>query len=453
MNTTRRVRFIALFAALIGAFHNQAAAADNASHLHVQELKKVSPIKAQKTERLIIQLTASADREKFDRLLQELHGKWVRSIEFGPRVSFMVIEVEAQRLAQAERKFKADKDIALVQRNLVCHPNGQFGHGFHPRFRLFKGHYRFYGPPPPPPLSALPNDPFFSTQWNLSAMNFAQARQLGQASSAVAVPLYFLDTGMTYFPSELGAGAVQFNCFDPSNQFGVQEALNDSGTHGTGTTTVTAMTDNATGYAGAANLEGSRCLLVMCRITNGGINTATVEAVLSGLSFIYNTPWCTAGPINVSVGSTPPATLNSMQVVQTACQQLRQKGFLVVLAAGNDGLYDSSPELYARRVSAVAQDGSRASFSNYGNFATAAPGVDVPVYTPGGLAVPYSGSGTSFAAPAWCAAIVDVLGALPASLRTAPYADAIVTATSTPTSDGLRIPNLAAAVQWAKTAH
>jgi hypothetical protein len=90
----------------------------------------------------------------------------------------------------------------------------------------------------------------------------------------------------------------------------------------------------------------------------------------------------------------------------------------------------------------------RASFSNYGPFQGAAPGDQVPIYVPGSIGQ-YFGSGTSFAAPRWCAAIAAVMAALPPNLRTAPNADAIVFATATNTAEGYKVPNMQAAIQMA----
>jgi hypothetical protein len=65
----------------------------------------------------------------------------------------------------------------------------------------------------------------------------------------------------------------------------------------------------------------------------------------------------------------------------------------------------------------------------------------------------YFGSGTSFAAPRWCAAIAAVMGVLPANLRSAPYADTIVLFTANTTSEGFTVPNLKAAIQMAGQSH
>ena len=400
------------------------------------------------SDRLIVQLTKDADQEKFSDLLNEVHGTLIKTLEFGPGVSFLIIQTEPGTVAAVEEQFRKDRDIRSVERNVICQTSdlaipehellrsARVGH-------LHKSISHLHGGKHALP----PNDPLFPVEWDLQMLNYPAARtsQVGQATASVLVPMYFCDTGVDYQPPEIGVGAMQFNCFDPPNSTGVQEYLFDSGSHGSGTTAVTAATDNKIGLSGAANFESNRIELVMCRITNGGINTATVEGILTGLNFIYLASWLTPGPINVSVQSAPPNTLNSLLSIQTAAQQLRQKGFLVVLAAGNSAAYDSSPELYARRVLALSGNGMRASFSNYGPFQGAAPGDQVPIYVPGSVAELF-GSGTSFAAPRWCAAVAVVMAALPPNFRTAPIADAIVFATATNTAEGYKVPDMQAAI-------
>jgi hypothetical protein len=423
-----------------------------ASKSSKNSVASIQNAKRDPTDTLIVQLSKDADEDKFKDLLQEVGGTLTKRLDFGPDVSFLFIQTEPGTVATVEAKLRQNKEIQIVQRNLICNTNDVVSAqperapgGMHPAHTHFA--LKSSGHSHKTKLSTIPNDPEFPVEWDLGMMNWPLARLSGYPTG-VPVAMYFCDTGVDYQPPEIGTTAMQFNCFDPPNSIGVQESLFDSGTHGTSTTTVTAATDNGICYSGMANFEGNRITLVMCRITNGGINTATVEGVLTALNFIYVTSWFAPGPINVSVNSTPPNTLNSLAVIQAAALQLRQKGFLVVLAAGNASSYDSSPELYARRVLAISQDGLRASFSNYGPFNTAAPGDGVPIYIPGGIAE-YFGSGTSLAAPRWCAAIAAVMGVLPANLATASYADSIVSATATTTPEGYKIPNLSAALKLA----
>jgi hypothetical protein len=183
----------------------------------------------------------------------------------------------------------------------------------------------------------------------------------------------------------------------------------------------------------------------MCRISQDGSSAGTFN-ILAALNYIFQTANLPPGPINISFNAAPPNTLNADPTIQQVAQLLASKGFLVVLAAGNNGVADNSPELNARRVAAIGPDGLLTNFSNFGQFIYAAPGFNVPVYSPSGAG---SGSGTSFAAPRLCAAIVDVMGALPVASRPAPNAEQIIRRTAKITSQGYAVPNLQAAVKAA----
>jgi hypothetical protein len=271
---------------------------------------------------------------------------------------------------------------------------------------------------------------------------------LASANSPL-VPIYFLDTGMAYFPGESALYAGQFDFSDPTDPTGAFEPMHDSGFHGTATSSVTASSDNGIGYAGMANYELNRCQVYMLRISQDGEHAYTTN-ILSALAFILRDPLCKAGPVNISFGAAPPNTLNADPDVQLIAYYLYFKGCLVVLAAGNDGLEDSSPEVFCRRVAATDVNGNLASFSDYGPFTAAAPGVNVPVYIPSaGPSGEYVASGTSFSAPRWCSAIVAIMAITKSSRnRNAPYADMVLRSTASTTSAGLQIPNLQAAMQY-----
>jgi hypothetical protein len=304
-------------------------------------------------------------------------------------------------------------------------------------------------PSTPTPITGAPTDKFYSAESDLSLMNFQNARSISGAPQSVPVAMYFLDTGIQPYPGE--TQAYQFDYSNSVIPTGYQETPFDSGTHGTSTTTVTATTDNKIGYAGEANIEGNRIGLTMLRISADG-ESASMVSILAALARVANGAQV-PGPVNLSFGNAPPNTLNSNSMIQSLAQQLRAKGFLLVLASGNDGPsnpYDPSPEQYARRVAAVNADGSLAYFSDTGaGMLAAAPGVQVPVYTANSLGSETFGSGTSFSAPRWCAAIADVMGALPANKRTAVAADQLLLNTGTSTSSGYKIPNIQSAINAA----
>lgn len=440
---------------------------------HFQENKKFTTnIKASREDILIVQLRQDVDEQEFDQLLQQVHGQFLRTIAVGPSLKFQVILAEPGQASTVEKRLSVNKDVAQVQRNAIYSINNdvisaqglgssKFGR-FRPiraPFKLgknFGGKLRFGAATPPPPasfpvvngpqLSGTSNDPYFTSQWDLNLMNFTAARNSGRPYGT-PVPLYFCDTGYTV-NADSPAMVIQYNFSDPINPSGGQEAIFDCGKHGTETATVTAYSDNHTGYAGMANLSGQRCMLYELRVSYDG-QTAGLLNILSALAFIANNSGFPTGPVNISYNSPPPNSLNANSALQQAALQLAQRGFLVVLAAGNHGLPDYSPEMYMRRVGAVTMAGTRASFSNYGAFNTACPGVNVAAYTPAGGTSQTADSGTSLAAPRWCAAVAITMGAMSAATRSATTADLIVRQTAIVNSEGLLIPNLAAAIQVA----
>jgi hypothetical protein len=286
-------------------------------------------------------------------------------------------------------------------------------------------------------------------------MNYFDARDAGVPySTTTVVNMYFIDTGADVIANEVNTKGIQFDFSDPVKPTGALEALHDATYHGDATTTMICTTDNNLGYVGIGNLEGNNCFLVMCRASQKGeMNADGTDAtgnyvgIIAALSFLANTPY-PPGPICLSYNDAPPHTLNADPAIQALAKQLRKKGFVVVLGAGNDGKEDTSPEQDIRRVTSVSQDGLLSKFSNYGPFQAVAPGDSIHCYTPqAGIQAGWESSGTSFSAPTWCSAMADVMRVLPAQYFKATIADQIVFDTATVTSQGYRLPNLKAALQ------
>jgi hypothetical protein len=402
---------------------------------------------------LIVQLAKDADREKFDQLLKESNGKLVNTICAGSTLKFLVVQCEAGKAGETEKRLRKSNEVSLVSRNHTyridhetfepAYINGPTaaGHGTahgtgSSRFRSFRSS-----------RSIIPSDRFFFSEWDLAFMQYVPARSLN-LGSGVPLTFYFLDTG--YAPSIDSPFLVaQYNFADPVNPTGAREFVFDTGFHGTATATVLATTNNKIGYAGMANFQGNRCILVECRISSDGESSDLVN-ILAALSSLAQSSGLTPGPINLSFNASPPNTLNADPMVQQVAQQLRQEGFLLVLASGNDGAVDSSPEKYARRVASINLTGNLSSFSNTGNFPAAAPGELVPIYTTLGPGREAFASGTSFSAPRWCAAIALVMSVLSPANRNAAFADNILLQSGTQNPQGYVIPNLRAALQTAQ---
>jgi len=373
-------------------------------------------LRAHPEDIVILQLQTGADQERLSAFLQEVHGTALYTVTMGS-TSFLYVQAERGRAPELLKKIQMSAPAIRAEQNHL-----------YPK--------------------ATPNDPAFSEQWDLNLMHWSQARDSG-IEPPNATTLWVIDGGLAPLAGELADVAIQYDFSDVSTSDGPIEAPFDVNGHGTAVCTVAAATDNAYGLAGAANFEGTRVAIGMLRVDSQYTLGTTINFI-NAMAFLYNSD-VPVGPVNLSRDSVPPNFLNADSALQLAAGKLREKGFQVVMAAGNHRALDPSPEINIRRVAACQQDGKLASFSNFGPFAALAPGENVPLYNPATPGAIFHESGTSFAAPRWCAAILHVMAALPTYMRTAVYADQIVYRTATVTSQGMRIPNLQAAIRAARS--
>ena len=368
---------------------------------------------------LVVQLKQGADKDDFNSAVKDINGAVVNTISMG-NIEFQIVAAEHGKAAQALQSLSGNSDVA----------SAEFNHIYH--------------------VLSTPNDPQFAAQWDLNFMKYSQARNNGAGGGAPTF-IYICDTGLQPVGFELGQIAKQYNMSDPIKPTRDEEKPFDGFGHGTAVATVACSTDNLLGFAGQTNFEGNRTQIVMCRVTQFGQGSTGLVNLISACQFCWGrmvSGSMPRGPVNMSFGSSAGNSLKSSPAIQQVAAGLRQVGSVLVLASGNDGGFDPSPELYARRVGAIQQDGTLAPFSDFGNFVTAAPGVQVPVYIPYVYILPFFDDGTSFAAPRWCGTICMCLGAM--SNKDASVADHIVFDTATVTSQGQRVPNMAAALQEAQ---
>jgi subtilisin family serine protease len=433
-------------ASLLGLGGTQGFAADPTVFMNIKDSGAVvAPNKPQADSHdlFMVSLKKDADYDKFQQFLKENNGTLVRTVKVGS-TEILVVQAEAGKAEDMQKKLKTNKEIGFAERNKTYQ------------------------------LNSIPNDPYFSAQWDLAFMFYIEGRNLGVKVNN-PVNVYFCDTGVNPLFGEYPFAIKQYDLSNPWHEEPKQEPPHDSAAHGTATSTVLCTTDNGEGLAGLANWEGNRIGFIELRITHsmqpgGQEQGAEGISILNALAYIFGqiqTGRVPAGPVNLSFGDNRTAstdlTLNASPVLQALAGELRSVGSLLVLAAGNDGLEDLSAENQARRVAAIAQDGTIATFSTFGNFGGAAPGVQVPVYIGNfGQFGATLEDGTSFAAPHWAAAVADVMAALPPGKNTASIADNIVYGTATvlpgPTlASGqvmqMHIPNLNLALQAAAQYH
>ena len=244
-------------------------------------------------------------------------------------------------------------------------------------------------------LSAVtPDDPYYSNAWHLPKMGLPSAWERTRGNGVIAV----LDTGVDSAHPDLSGQLVSgVNAVDA---FGDTSDIHGHGTKVAGV--IAALSNNASGVASIA--WDSKVMPV--RVTNSSDGWAHFSDIANGLVWAADHG---ARVANISYDVTGSASVNS------AAQYMRNKGGLVVVAAGNSGTdpgHADSP--YIISVSATGSSDSKTSWSSYGRYVdVAAPGAGIWTTTRGGGYG--SVSGTSFASPA-TAAVVALIRATNSTL-------------------------------------
>ncbi len=255
---------------------------------------------------------------------------------------------------------------------------------------------------------AIPNDPKFADQTNLSLIGAPTAwdTQKGSASVLVAV----LDDGYSPTQNDI-VERISFPIpkaglwLDPANKDNDPiELPND--THGTAVASViAASTNNAQAIAGVA-WEGVK--VVPIKIFADAATTESTSAIVSGAieaaidvkARVINMSFCLVN------GSNNLCSTTSDPVIDAALEKAYKSGAVLVAAAGNDATYSSYvpgsvsyPALnrYVLAVGSVENTLVRSDFSDYGsNLDLVAPGRNLWVLLGTGVG---QESGTSFSAP------------------------------------------------------
>ncbi len=228
--------------------------------------------------------------------------------------------------------------------------------------------------------AAVPNDTYYSLEWHLPKIAAPAAWDITSGSSSVIIAI--LDSGVDGTHPDLTSQMVAgWNFYDGNSD------TTDVFGHGTLVAGAAAAAEN--NLVGVASVAGG-CKIMPIRVsdTNG---YASSSSIAQGLTW--------AADRGIRVANLSFANVTKMSSINTAAQYFQSKGGVVVAAAGNDGMFDSTPDNpNFLMVSATDANDTLATFSSTGNNVDlAAPGVSILTTVMGG-SYAWAG-GTSLSAP------------------------------------------------------
>src|SRR5574337_724162 len=242
--------------------------------------------------------------------------------------------------------------------------------------------------------AATANDPYFASEWHLSKIGVPTAWDSSTGSGQV---IAILDTGIDATHPDLAGKLVSgWNFYDNNAD------TSDVNGHGTGVAgTAVTLTNNSAGVAGVA--PGAMLMPVRIADPNAYAYWSTVAQGLT---------W--AADNGADVANISYVGVSGSSTVQNAAQYMKNKGGLVVVCAGNNGIDEGiAPSSTMISVAATDSNDVKASWSSYGNCVdVAAPGVGIYSTTRGGGYG--SWNGTSLASPIVAGTVALIKTANPA---------------------------------------
>ena len=243
------------------------------------------------------------------------------------------------------------------------------------------------------PAALVANDPYLGSAWHIAKINAPTA---WDRSQGLGITIAILDTGVYGVHPDLAARMVPgWNIFkntaDTSDFMG----------HGTPVAgAAAATTNNGIGVVGVAG-QAKIMPLVVTDSTGGSFYSVLAQAITY------------AADHGARVASISFSGLTYSAAVQSAAQYMKNKGGLVVVAAGNTGATSTAPSTSTMiAVSATESNDSYAAFSTYGAFvAMSAPGNGIYSTARGGGYGTYWG--TSFSTPIVAGTVALMMAANP----------------------------------------
>ncbi|MEW6103097.1 MAG: S8 family serine peptidase [bacterium] len=238
-----------------------------------------------------------------------------------------------------------------------------------------------------------PNDPYFGMQWGLDKIKANNGWDITMGTTGVIIAI--IDTGIDLDHPDLYSTSTPFSVADPKIIKGYDYVNNDlepdddngHGSHVAGI--ASALTNNEIGGAGVAG----DCKVLAIKVLNKD-GYGEVADVAYAILEASRHPGIKV--INLSLGGS-----DFSQVAEDACDEARNKGILVVAAAGNENSTSKSyPAGYDSVMAVAATDlaDKKTSFSNYGDWVDiCAPGEQIFSTINEGKYANYDG--TSMASP------------------------------------------------------
>lgn len=328
-----------------------------------------------KPNELLVMASQGTDADDIKQSMEACHGTIVRTIGQGALTTY-VVQTEKGQMEATEKTLSKDSNFSLVQRNYVANTDAA--------------------------TSVVPNDPYFSAQWHLAALNAPKTWSRATGSGQL---IGVIDTGCN--PSLNDLSGKTYAGYDAvarkAGQGPVYSANSIANNHGSEVaTTAAAVTNNRTNGAGVAT--NAYVYPIKVANTQGAIYT---DAILEA---IYHAGSKGIKILNLSIGDPSDSFANSKKHASLhayANWYHNQIGGLLFIALGNEAKsvsYPLSPNMIF--VTAMNSKYGLASFSNYGTPAWfTAPGDGIVCTDRDGKVV--SVPGTSFASP--CAAGVAAL--------------------------------------------